>query len=157
MLLPILNFNKVSQLLREDLSFCILERDIPITSMQPVLYDFIARIDAESDQSALYEVTVSEYLSPYTYKVRRNSEIIYFLKLLLHVLNQDFKCSLAEYKLNVLSPRGDDPEFYFKPFEGNRTHEADIKEVLQAEPALVEKLSTFCKSHFSKFIFSFEV
>lgn len=108
MQLPILNYCRFSQLLREDISLFIKEEsliDIDVIQVLQFIKGKLGIVNFNKDQKLVF--LVKRYLSsPYSYEVLTNQEVLYVFKILLNILQEKFKCFSSIFDFNILTTDG---------------------------------------------------
>ncbi|MGN5954113.1 hypothetical protein ACP6L2_05810 [Sphingobacterium lactis] len=106
MKLPILDYNKIYQVLREDISFFIKEDEIHTLSIESLLKEIIEKIESKSDSNNTFEIVLDQHLGPYSYKVYSNGPVLYILRLLLFELQKQFGSFSSLFDLYIIENNG---------------------------------------------------
>lgn len=157
MRLPVLDFTKVSQILRADVEFFIHEQDLEAVDIQSSLDHLIAVLDPSTDGVDLFLIGISP-ISAYSYKVVSGQSFIYTLKLFLEHFQDRFQCFSSIYKMYILAfDGGIHPCSDFASIAKVSSDKLFVSQVVEENLEQCEALVEVVKSHLSKSVIAFEL
>lgn len=153
----LLDYSKVSQILRADVEFFIQEVDLDKINIQSSFGQLLDLLDSSQEEVSLVHVgNIAQ--TGFSAHVVSGQFFIYTLKLFLDGLQEEFQCFLSIYKLYILtSDGGIAPDYDFDRIERVHSDQEYVKQVISEKKEYFEALVYFLKSHVSKSVMRFEL